>query len=45
MKVKEVMSHDVAVASLGDAIQQAALTMGRIEAGLLPVARTIVSSV
>jgi CBS domain-containing protein len=37
MKVKEVMSHDVAVVSPDDTIQKAAFTMGEIDAGLLPV--------
>jgi CBS domain-containing protein len=40
MKVKEVMSHDVAVVSPDDTIQKAAFTMGEIDAGLLPVGET-----
>lgn len=37
MKVKEIMSPDVVVASPDDTIQTAAFTMGRIDAGVLPV--------
>src|SRR5262249_43763793 len=38
MKVKDPMSRDVAIVSPDDTIQQAALIMGRIDAGALPVA-------
>lgn len=37
MKVSEVMSHKVEIASPGDSIQRAAQMMARIDAGILPV--------
>lgn len=38
MKVREVMSRKVEIASPDDSIQRAAQMMGRIDAGILPVA-------
>lgn len=37
MKVSQVMTRDVEIATPEDTIQQAARTMGRIDAGILPV--------
>jgi CBS domain-containing protein len=37
MKVRDIMSRNVTVAAPDDTIQQAAFTMGRIDAGVLPV--------
>ena len=39
MKVSEVMSHKVEIASPEDSIQRAAQMMARIDAGVLPVAQ------
>ena len=37
MKVKDAMSHDVEVVNPEETIQDAGATMGRIDAGILPV--------
>lgn len=37
MKIKDIMSRDVAIASVNDSVQEAAKTMARIDSGVLPV--------
>jgi CBS domain-containing protein len=37
MKIKDIMSREVTIASPNDAIQEAASTMGRLDVGSLPV--------